>query len=36
MLVLGKYVHAKMRSEYTAADDPINGEKEFSKAGKIL
>ena len=21
-----------MRSEYTAADDPINGEKEFSKA----
>jgi hypothetical protein len=26
----------KMRSEYTAADDPINGEKEFSKAGKIL
>ena len=34
--VLGKYAQTNIRREYTAADDPIKGEKEFSKAGKML
>ena len=36
IIVLGKYAQTNIRREYTAADDPIKGEKEFSKAGKML